>query len=261
MTPDSDHQILYACVCSGTTILSDFSSGDTDLKTLALKCIERTPPFHLLYSYTAGKRIYCFVIEDPFVFFAIIDEGFGKDQGFAFLDRLKTSFASFWKRQSIKSTDQLNSLCFQEEFGPVFRSLMHLSGEADQITKRNPDPIERDNAGAIPSPLLLDKQISNGGGEIGDVSVENVSDTTVSSNEIREGSLLPEKDGGSGVVDGGWRQGRRIWKKQPAFWYLGAVAVTCILLLICNSLDFSYSFPSAGRCYYQQCKIGKNSLH
>lgn len=239
MTPDSDHQILYACVCSGTTILSDFSSGDTDLKTLALKCIERTPPFHLLYSYTAGKRIYCFVIDDPLVFFAIIDEGFGKDQGFAFLDRLKTSFASFWKRQSIKSTDQSNSLCFQEEFGPVFRSLMHLSGEADQITKRNPDPIERDHAGAIPSPLLLDKQ-SNGGGEIGDVSVENVSDTTVSSNEIREGSLLPEKDGGSGVVDGGWRQGRRIWKKQVRIVLLIDFAVCCALfcvwLTVCKGL-------------------------
>lgn len=236
MIPDSD-RIFYACVARGTTILADFSPGESDLEALALKCVESTPPFHLLYSYTTGKRIYCFLIEDPFVFFAIIDQGLGKSRGFRFLDRLKTSFASVLKRHSIKIMDHLNSLCFQEEFGPVIRSSMHLSGEGDDQVK-DPDPSKGENAGAIRAPLL-EKQISNGE-EIGDVSASNVSDTTSDANEIRARSLLPQKNGGSSVIDGGWGQARRIWRKQVRIVLLIDLVVCCALfcvwLTICKGL-------------------------
>ncbi|KAL0403238.1 UNVERIFIED_CONTAM: Phytolongin Phyl2.2 [Sesamum radiatum] len=66
--------IHYACIAKGTTVLAEFNSKDAALGEIAAKCLEVTPPFHAIFTHTVRSRTYTFLIEDPFVFFAIFDE-------------------------------------------------------------------------------------------------------------------------------------------------------------------------------------------
>ncbi|KAL5998908.1 hypothetical protein ACLOJK_009856 [Asimina triloba] len=123
MISNSD-QILYACVSKGTTVLADLCSGDPDLETLASQCLEKTPEFHGFYSHTLRKRMYCFLIDNPLIYFAVVDEDLGKPQVLEFLSRLKDAFAAIEKKKRLNSSDQWTYRCFQEDFDPVFSRLV-----------------------------------------------------------------------------------------------------------------------------------------
>lgn len=117
--------VLYACISKGNVILAEFiSSMDQDLGGLALQCIENTPHFHRTFSHTIANKIYAFLIEDPFVYFAIFDEQLGKYQGFQFLERVKVSFLKHSKKGLARGFGNLKPGCFQEDFSSIFRKLL-----------------------------------------------------------------------------------------------------------------------------------------
>ncbi|KAK9122026.1 hypothetical protein Syun_019643 [Stephania yunnanensis] len=129
MVFDSDF-VLYASISRRTTVLAEFinsSSIDGGLETLASQCLERYPQLHLSFSHTIRKRIYSFSIDDPFVFFAIIDEKLGKSTSFELLECVKDAFFKILRSNSLKSVDGFENLTrysFQDELEPVFASLI-----------------------------------------------------------------------------------------------------------------------------------------
>ncbi|XP_059459678.1 phytolongin Phyl2.2 [Corylus avellana] len=126
--------ILYACVAKGTTILAQFTR-EPDLERLALQCLERTPPLHLMHSHTVRKRTYTFLIQDPFVYFAIFDEDLVQSEGLWFLNRVKFDFEEVVKGGALKGLDNLSSHCLQKQCDPIFREVMALD-----LTFENPSP-------------------------------------------------------------------------------------------------------------------------
>ncbi|KAK9145572.1 hypothetical protein Sjap_005475 [Stephania japonica] len=129
MVFDSDF-VFYASISRRTTVLAEFinsSSVDGDLETLGSQCLARYPQLHLSFSHTIRKRIYTFLIDDPFVFFAIIDEKLGKSTSFDLLECVKDVFFKILRSNSLKSDEgfeDLSSYCFQDELEPVFASLI-----------------------------------------------------------------------------------------------------------------------------------------
>ncbi|XP_042497710.1 phytolongin Phyl2.2 [Macadamia integrifolia] len=133
--------ILYACVSKGTTVLAEFSSDDKEVETLALQCIEKTPNLHAMFSHNCGKKIYTFLMEDPFVYFAIYDPKLGKSQGLGFLKRLKEAFMKFFRKtEPLKSLDEIPNYHFQAKFTPIFHELLNYSGELNILPPPPPPP-------------------------------------------------------------------------------------------------------------------------
>lgn len=232
-----ENQVVYACISRGTTVLADFSSGDNDIEALALQCLEKTPPLHLLYSEAVKDRIYCFSIDNPFVYFAIVDEGFGKSVAFQFLDHVKSSFLSFLKNKPAESIDCFSSHCFQVEFGPVFCSLMQHSGEDDQSCSEH-TIIEKNAVNEHDTKTIAGLTVEET--EILNFPVDNQLDLASDANVIRNRSLplTPQKIGFSGGHDVVQRRAWRIWRQLLCILLIIDVLVCCVLfgvwLTICG---------------------------
>ncbi|OVA14717.1 hypothetical protein BVC80_1819g34 [Macleaya cordata] len=134
--------ILYACVSKGTMILAELTFGDHDLETLALQCLEKTPTLHVTFSQTTANRTYSFLIDDPFVYFAIFKkDNCESDQGLQFLELVKDSFINKILNKNKNKNKSINDLtphCFHEEFDPIFRGL--ISTESDELSPINLSP-------------------------------------------------------------------------------------------------------------------------
>ncbi|MCL7038970.1 hypothetical protein MKW94_000390 [Papaver nudicaule] len=127
------NSVLYACISKGNTVLAEFSSGDVDLQTKALRCLEKAPDYHITYTHTIRQKIYSFLMADPFVYFAIVNEEFGHLQSFQFLDCVKQAFSKILERKDVKRSEILTSHCFHEEFIPIFRSLMESECKSNEL--------------------------------------------------------------------------------------------------------------------------------
>ncbi|KAF5731261.1 hypothetical protein HS088_TW19G00867 [Tripterygium wilfordii] len=150
------NQIFYACIAKGATILADFTSNEPGNEDLALQCIEKTPPFHTMFSHTVRKRSYTYLIDEPFVYFTIYDKDLDKIDAYEFLNRLKSAFEEV-------SPDGANkgfiSHCFQSQFNPIFREIIGLDLEfLNQTTSgresRNSSMDSMKGQGAVRDPLL-----------------------------------------------------------------------------------------------------------
>ncbi|KAL3521656.1 hypothetical protein ACH5RR_019805 [Cinchona calisaya] len=128
--------VYYACVAKGTTILAEFNSKDADLGLLALKCLEKTPPLHSVFTHTVRNRTYTFFIEDPFAYFAIFDESLENSEGLAFLRSVKEAFNEVvvGSNSAKKRLQKLSSHCFQGEFSPVFHHLLASVADTEGIS-------------------------------------------------------------------------------------------------------------------------------
>ncbi|CAI9092581.1 OLC1v1027865C1 [Oldenlandia corymbosa var. corymbosa] len=125
--------IYYACVARGTIILAEFNSKHADLGSLARECLGKTPPLHSVFSHTVRQRTYTFLIEDPFVYFAIFDEKLENSEGLAFLKGVKEAFNDVAGTNSGKKRlEHLSSHSFQGEFNPVFHQLL-TCGDLDAV--------------------------------------------------------------------------------------------------------------------------------
>ncbi|KAL5989392.1 hypothetical protein ACLOJK_010282 [Asimina triloba] len=148
MIPDPDPLILYACISRASTILAHFSSADhhPNLETLAPECLQNIPAFHRIYSYSIQDKIHVFLIEDPFVYFAILledDDHRCKSRGIEFLGRLKDAFlASIALRPAVDGVDLLAQGCFDDELRPVFQRLMRGEEDPQPVAVSDPMPVE-----------------------------------------------------------------------------------------------------------------------
>lgn len=117
--------IYYACIARKTIILAEFTRA-AHLEDLARKCIEKTPPYHSMFTHTIRKRTYTFLIDDPFVYFAIFDEELNQSEGLWFLNRIKSGFEEDTRTGSKRGSDNFSSGCFQAEFDSILKEILAL---------------------------------------------------------------------------------------------------------------------------------------
>lgn len=262
MIPDPN-LVYYACVAKGTIILAEINSKDADLGSIALKCLEKTPPLHTFFTHTVRNRTYTFLIENAFVFFAIFDEKIDKSDGLAFLSRVKGAFREVMDRSSgRKRLDKLHSHCFQGELNPVFHQLLDSSindvdeGDVDEGEGSHSTRSELEDHGRSSSldsvkgkkmgsmPLLADAANSlkqkkkRFFGQFKkrqeEVSEKNVNVDICDDHGIklsREFSVVMQKNGGLVHGEVGHQKAKKVWKKQ-VWVVLSLDLIVCTILFI-----------------------------
>ncbi|KAJ4850799.1 hypothetical protein Tsubulata_009789 [Turnera subulata] len=124
------HLVFYACVAKGPTILTEFKSPEeTGIDEVARRCVEIAPAHHSIFSHTIRKKTYTFLIEDPFVYFAIFDENIPKLESLSFLNLVKSAFEEHPGSNTVKDGDELAPLCLQDGFYPMFREILAVDAE------------------------------------------------------------------------------------------------------------------------------------
>lgn len=252
--------VLYACVSKGNVILAEFvSSMDQDLGGLALQCIGCTPPYHRTFSHTLANRIYAFLIEDPFVYFAIFDQQLGKDQGFQFLERVKVAFLKHSRKGLARGLSNLKPGCFQEDFTSVFRKLLaskeFRSLKSPDASMLNPNGVldSKLSAKGISVPLLgnmnskskkkhkfpaADEEVPRA--ITRDIAIENKVDVSDDVNLTRDFSASLQKNG-SYIGHTGRHHAKKMWQRHVWTALSIDLVICCILfgvwLYICRGFQ------------------------
>ncbi|KAJ4829483.1 hypothetical protein Tsubulata_001431 [Turnera subulata] len=131
-----NNTVHYCCVSRGGRILYVYSGGDHEIENLAAMCLERTPPYHRWYFETIGKKTFGFLVEDGFVYFTIVDEGFGNAGVLRFLEHLRDEFKKVARKGSRGSFSGMNTINVQEQ----------------GVNDLNAETSSSDNMGLSPSP-------------------------------------------------------------------------------------------------------------
>ncbi|KAL0359953.1 UNVERIFIED_CONTAM: Phytolongin Phyl1.1 [Sesamum radiatum] len=105
--------VSYCCVSKGNRVLCAYNSGNHGIEDLAALCLERTPPFHRWYFQTTDKTTFGFLMDEGYVYFAIVNRSLGNSQVLGFLEKLRDQLRMVRKRGSTTS-----SLCLQEQLLP-----------------------------------------------------------------------------------------------------------------------------------------------
>ncbi|KAL4574750.1 hypothetical protein LXL04_021586 [Taraxacum kok-saghyz] len=157
--------ILYTCIAKDTTVLAEFNSKDEHLSDLAKKCLEKTPPFHSIFSHTVHGKTYMFFILNRFIYFGIFDESLEKPQCLLFLKSVKDAFTNMIdNRRTIKQRLYPPiPHCFQREFTPVFHHLLSSNPSSDSSSDSTHDHKEEnlEESNSTPPSLLLFSQRFN----------------------------------------------------------------------------------------------------
>ena len=118
------NKVHYCCVSKGNHILYAYGGGDQELENVAALCLEKAPPFHRWYFETIGKRTYGFLMEDGYVYFAIVDEGLGNSVVLRFLEHVRDEFRKIARKGSRGKLQNMNSIHIQEKLVPIICSLI-----------------------------------------------------------------------------------------------------------------------------------------
>ncbi|KMT19930.1 hypothetical protein BVRB_1g009770 [Beta vulgaris subsp. vulgaris] len=119
--------VHYCCVSKGGKILQAYSGGDHEIEKLAAACLERAPLFHRWYSQTMSGRIFLFLMEDGFIYFAIANEGIGNSALLRFLENVRNEYKKITKKGSSflrKGGASNSNVNLQEQLVPVIRQLI-----------------------------------------------------------------------------------------------------------------------------------------
>ncbi|XP_027338961.1 phytolongin Phyl2.2 [Abrus precatorius] len=113
--------IHYVCIARSNTIIAQhMNEQHPNMEALASECVAQTPPNHSLFSHTVSNHTYTFLIDPPFVFFAIFDHHLLKSQTLPFLNRIRSSF-----RQTLSSSQHhFAPLSFQPQFHSIFNDAL-----------------------------------------------------------------------------------------------------------------------------------------
>ncbi|PSS19359.1 Phytolongin Phyl1.1 like [Actinidia chinensis var. chinensis] len=128
------HTVSYCCVSKGGRTLYAYCGGDGEIENLASLCLEKTPPYHKWYFQTMGKKTFGFLVEDGYVYFAIVDEGLGNSGVLQFLEHVRDEFRKVAKKGSRRSISNLSSLCIEEQLVPVIHRLITSLENVSQST-------------------------------------------------------------------------------------------------------------------------------
>lgn len=155
--------IQYACIARSTTILAHHraSSADPNIETLASQCIAEAPPNHSLFSHTLNHRTYTFLIDSPFLFFAIFDNHhLLKPLQLRFLHRLRSSSRSFLHPHS--DHHDLAPLCFQSQFDSIFKDALDFDSGSNDTVSRNLSTDSKGKRSMSTVPLLAKPPAAEG---------------------------------------------------------------------------------------------------
>ncbi|KAJ0535826.1 putative Longin domain-containing protein [Helianthus annuus] len=153
-----NNTVYYCCVWNGGRVLYAYNSnGDLEIEKLAALCLEKAPSHHKWYFQTMFNKTFGFLMEDGYVYFAIIDEKLGNPGNLEFLERLRDEFKkAAAKKGSKRILSNPNSLALQEQLLPVIRGLI---GSLEHVTENSvpspyndglsPSPTGNDNAGQL----------------------------------------------------------------------------------------------------------------
>ncbi|KAG7599108.1 Longin domain [Arabidopsis suecica] len=116
--------VHYCCVSRNNQILYAYNNaGDhRNNESLAALCLEKTPPFHKWYFETISKRTFGFLMEDGFVYFAIVDDVFKRSSVLDFLEKLKDELKKANKKNSRGSFS--GSISFSNVQDQIVRGLI-----------------------------------------------------------------------------------------------------------------------------------------
>ncbi|EOA36190.1 hypothetical protein CARUB_v10010089mg [Capsella rubella] len=116
--------VHYCCVSKDNQIVYAYNNaGDhRNNESLAALCLEKTPPFHKWYFETMSKRTFGFLMEDGFVYFAIVDDVFRRSSVLDFLEHLRDELKKANKKNSRGSFS--GSISFSNVQDQVVRRLI-----------------------------------------------------------------------------------------------------------------------------------------
>lgn len=232
--------IYYTCIARGRTILAEFNSRDGDMAALALKCLEKTPNHHISFTHTVHDQSHTFLIDYPFVYFAIYDKRLEYPSAISYLKSVRDAFGTINLNSSKLQSCDFSSHCYQGEFNPVFHQL--LASNVDFETPFSPSVNKRENLrlesvgkryGSMP---LL-------GGALSPTSLKKKK-KRLSCVDDREGlfenkldfsdrDLCVSRNGGlyeSSCSSGGSYRAKRVWKRHVAV-ILTLDLVICLILI------------------------------
>lgn len=241
--PDLIH---YACIAKGTIVLAEFNSKDAELGTIAAKCLDKTPPFHATFIHTVRSKAYTFLIDEPFVYFAIFDDKLEKSEGFAFLRSVRDAFG--WVSKGEKSLESLNSHCYQGEFNPVFRQLLgsclaHMEGvgspkgqrfEENGISQCGSGPVRGRPKINADKGLKKTKNRLLGGFNFGRRNGEKEENDEGEGNGIGSGAEFSLINKNGVLYSGeftGHQKAKKVWKKQ-VWVILSLDFIICLILFV-----------------------------
>ncbi|XP_065880790.1 phytolongin Phyl1.1-like [Euphorbia lathyris] len=145
--------VQYCCVSRGNRLLYVYRGGNHEIDNLVALSLESAPPYHKWYFETIGKRTFGFLMEDGYVYFAIVDEGLGNPAVLKFLEHLRDEFKKAARKGARGSFSSLSSINVQEQFVPVIRRLITSLEHVSQTSNSwNAETSSSDNVGLSPSP-------------------------------------------------------------------------------------------------------------
>lgn len=116
--------VYYAAVAKRTTVLADYEdAGSGAFAHMASKCLEHIPPLHNSFSYTTSNRMFICLMEDLFIYYAIMDEALSKAKAFMFLEHMRDAFRVLLQQKDVYP-DMLTSHSLHSEMGPFFKHLV-----------------------------------------------------------------------------------------------------------------------------------------
>ncbi|WCJ34988.1 SNARE-like superfamily protein [Euphorbia peplus] len=149
--------VQYCCVSRGNRLLYVYRGGNPEIENLSGLLLESAPPYHKWYFETIGKRTFGFLMEDGYVYFAIVDEGLGSRAILQFLEHLRDEFKKASRKGSRGSFSSLSSVNVQEQFVPVIRRLITSLEHVSQTSNSwNAETSSSDNVGLSLSPSPSD---------------------------------------------------------------------------------------------------------
>ncbi|XP_073032023.1 phytolongin Phyl2.2-like [Primulina eburnea] len=231
--------IYYACIAKGTTVLTEFNSKDAALGAIAVRCLEKTPPFHSTFTHTIRSKTYTFLIDERFVYFLISHEKLENSEALGFLKSSRDAFGEVLKNE--KNLKKLSSYCYQGEFNPVFHQLLgsgldHTDGISSPMGQR------MGQSGILHCGLQFNgddgwKKMKNwlfwefNGGRRNSEE-ENYHTGGKGFGLSREFSLISHKNGGLHSPElMGLQNSKQVWKKQVCF-VLSLDFIICVILFV-----------------------------
>ncbi|VVB11783.1 unnamed protein product [Arabis nemorensis] len=249
------NRVHYCCVSRDNQILYAYNGGDQQNDSLAALCLEKTPPLHKWYFETISKRTFVYLMEDGFVYFAIVDDVLKKSSVLEFLEHLKDEF----KKANRKKNSRGGTISFSNVQDQLVRkliaSLEHVAETSVPLSSPTIDVVEQSDVGtSTKAPLLgrSNKQEKKKGKDhvivntLRDIEIEerkstdrvNVSEcSNVSS---AEATYVPRqgRSGGSHSIERKWRRQVKIVLAIDA-----AICLTLfgVWLAICQGIECTRS--------------------
>ncbi|KAG9457071.1 hypothetical protein H6P81_001579 [Aristolochia fimbriata] len=119
-----ENSVYYCCVSKETKVLYAFSHGDEEIEKLAALCLQTAPAFHLWYFESFKKKTFGFLMEDGYVFFAIVDSDLENSKVLRFLEHVRDEFKKVSKKKSKSSIACSSNIGLQDDLVPVIKKLI-----------------------------------------------------------------------------------------------------------------------------------------